>query len=228
MGTSRMYADENGDTTWEPIDLEQHAEWLKGFDAKTIKFGKRPPNVVQDWHPAPARQFVIILSGQLQITYPDGSKRVFGPGEARLMDNVTVKELKDGSWETGPNADAINRFAEQFNQNFNRVALGSGPYMLLNPEEDLITGQKVVITRDDTSTTLSGVGLSHVWGCSTQGLVMAAPANHRELAVPGMPLVPPRALLLESPAPLYLGLPSGESQQPDSANEALRTAGLTP
>jgi len=69
--------------------------------------------------------------------------------EDGLMDNVTVKELKDGSWETGPNADAINRFAEQFNQNFNRVALGSGPYMLLNPEEDLITGQKVVITRDD-------------------------------------------------------------------------------
>jgi hypothetical protein len=105
--------------------------------------------------------------------------------------------------------------------------------LLIVPRTDLGSDQgasmvALVITRDDTSTTLSGVGLSHVWGCSTQDLVMAAPANHRELAAPGMPLVPPRALLLESPAPLYLGLPSGESQLPDSANEALRTAGLTP
>ena len=66
-----------------------------------------------------------------------------------LMDNVTVKELKDGSWETGSNAEAINRFAEQFNQNYNREALGSGPYTLKNPEQDLVTGQKVVITRND-------------------------------------------------------------------------------
>lgn len=91
MGTSRMYADENGDTTWQPIDLNEHKDWLQGFAAKDIRFGIRPPNVTQDWHPAPARQFVIVLSGQLQITYVDGTKRVFGPGEARLMDNITGK-----------------------------------------------------------------------------------------------------------------------------------------
>ena len=91
MGTSRMYADENGDTTWQPIDLNEHQDWLKGFAAKDIRFGIRQPNVTQNWHPAPARQFVIVLSGQLQITYVDGTKRVFGAGEARLMDNITGK-----------------------------------------------------------------------------------------------------------------------------------------
>lgn len=91
MGTSRMYANENGDTTWQAIDLSEHPEWLEGFDAKDVKFGIRPPNVQQDWHAAPARQFVFILSGQLQITYVDGSRRVFGAGEARLMDNITGK-----------------------------------------------------------------------------------------------------------------------------------------
>ncbi len=66
-----------------------------------------------------------------------------------LMDNVTVAELKDGSWESGPNAEAVDRFAEQFNQNFNRVILGTGPYVLKNPEEDLVTGQKVVLSRNE-------------------------------------------------------------------------------
>jgi quercetin dioxygenase-like cupin family protein len=86
-----MYADENGETTWEAIDLGQHEEWLKGFDAKDVKFSIRQPNVPQDWHAAPARQFVVVLSGRLQITYEDGSQRVFGAGEARLMDNITGK-----------------------------------------------------------------------------------------------------------------------------------------
>ncbi len=65
-----------------------------------------------------------------------------------LMDNVTVKELKDGSWETSPNAEVVNRFADQFNQNFGRAAMGSGPYALVNPDEDFVTGQKCVITRN--------------------------------------------------------------------------------
>jgi hypothetical protein len=94
MGTSRMYTDAAGDTTWQPIDLAQQAEWLKGMKAETITFGIRPPHVEQDWHPAPKRQFVIILSGGLQITYPDGSKRQFMAGEARLMDNITGKGHK--------------------------------------------------------------------------------------------------------------------------------------
>ena len=94
MGTSRMYADVNGDTTWQPINLDEHPGWIEGFEAKDIKFGIRQPDIEQDWHPAPKRQFVIILSGALQITYPDGSKKVFGSGEARLMDNITGKGHK--------------------------------------------------------------------------------------------------------------------------------------
>ena len=45
--------------------------------------------VVQDWHPAPQRQFVVILSGQLEISFEDGSKKVFGPGDAWLVEDTT-------------------------------------------------------------------------------------------------------------------------------------------
>ena len=94
MGTSRMYADENLDTTWQAIDLGEHPDWLEGFEATKVRFAIRQPHVEQDWHSAPQRQFVVVLSGGLQITYPDGSQKVFGPGEARLMDNITGKGHK--------------------------------------------------------------------------------------------------------------------------------------
>ena len=64
--TYRMYAGDDGKAAWEAVDLDAMAEWTKGVDVTQIKYGSRSPGVVQDWHPAPQRQFVIILSGQLE------------------------------------------------------------------------------------------------------------------------------------------------------------------
>ena len=89
MGTYRMYTGDDGKAAWEEIDLEAQADWTKGIDVTQIRFGTRAPGVMQDWHPAPQRQFVIILSGQLQIGFEDGSTKVFGPGDARLVEDTT-------------------------------------------------------------------------------------------------------------------------------------------
>lgn len=91
MGTYRMYTDAGGRARWETIDLAATPAWLEGFDTTRIRFGSRQPGVLQDWHPAPQRQFVIILSGQLEIGFEDGSKKVFGPGDARLIEDTTGK-----------------------------------------------------------------------------------------------------------------------------------------
>jgi hypothetical protein len=91
MGTYRMFCDANGVARSESIDLAAHPDWLAGFDTTQIRFGIRPPGVVQDWHPAPQRQFVIILSGHLQIGFEDGSTEVFGPGDARLVEDTWGK-----------------------------------------------------------------------------------------------------------------------------------------
>lgn len=77
-----------------------------------------------------------------------------------LMDPVEVANLIDGSWEQGPHRERIERFGEQFNQNFNRVALGSGPYLIEDPERDIVTQQKVVLTRD-----------KNYWGQGVAGLM---------------------------------------------------------
>ena len=91
MGTYRMYTGPDGKAAWEEIDLDAMPDWTKGIDVTQIRFGSRAPGVLQDWHPAPQRQFVIILSGSLQIGFEDGSTKVFGPGDARLVEDTTGK-----------------------------------------------------------------------------------------------------------------------------------------
>jgi hypothetical protein len=86
-----MYTGDDGKARWEPIDLQKNPEWLAGMDATKIRFASREPGVLQDWHPAPQRQFVIILSGALEIGFEDGSKKVFGAGDARLVEDTTGK-----------------------------------------------------------------------------------------------------------------------------------------
>ncbi len=91
MGTYRMYTGEDGESHYEEIDLSKHPEWRSAMATTHIIFREDPVGRFQDWHPAPRRQFVIILSGQLEIGFGDGTKRVFGPGDARLVEDTTGK-----------------------------------------------------------------------------------------------------------------------------------------
>jgi quercetin dioxygenase-like cupin family protein len=88
MGTYRMYANDDSVACWEEIVLEETPTWLEGIDATQIRFSFRAAGILQDWHPAPQRQFVVILSGQLEIGFEDGSKKIFGPGDARLVEDT--------------------------------------------------------------------------------------------------------------------------------------------
>jgi hypothetical protein len=41
-----------------------------------------------DWHPAPRRMVVVVLSGELENEFRDGSVHRFGPGGARVIDDI--------------------------------------------------------------------------------------------------------------------------------------------
>jgi len=89
MGTFRLYTGPDGQGRIDTIDIEKKADWLKGLPTTQISFSVWPVGRFLDWHPAPRRQFVIILQGQLEIGLGDGSKHVFGPGDARLVEDTT-------------------------------------------------------------------------------------------------------------------------------------------
>jgi len=91
MGTFRLYAGSDGQSHVEKIDLDRVPDWTKGLPTTQIAFRVWPVGQFIDWHPAPRRQFVIILSGQLEIGLTDGSKHVFGAGDARLVEDTTGK-----------------------------------------------------------------------------------------------------------------------------------------
>ena len=84
MKIVRLYTGRDGESHFEEIEVEID----KIQPGEGIIFRHAPPGNVQDWHPAPRRQYVITLSGQGEIELSDGTKRRFGPGDVMLADDT--------------------------------------------------------------------------------------------------------------------------------------------
>ena len=56
--------------------------------AEGILFRRAPATHNNSYHPAPRRQYVITLSGQVEIETGDGTVKRFGPGDVMLADGV--------------------------------------------------------------------------------------------------------------------------------------------
>jgi hypothetical protein len=52
---------------------------------------KLPAGYVQEWHPAPRRQYVIAVSGRAEIELADGKKIALEPGRVILAEDITGK-----------------------------------------------------------------------------------------------------------------------------------------
>ena len=55
------------------------------FDAKQIGFLRLRANLRTDWHPAPRKQFVMVLKGIMEVEAGDGERRIFKPGSVLLV-----------------------------------------------------------------------------------------------------------------------------------------------
>ena len=89
MAIFRMYTGPDGKSHWEEQTLAEHPTLTKPQAATHIIFNQQPAGTFLDWHPAPRRQYVIVISGQLEIGFGDGTVRRFGPGDARLVEDTT-------------------------------------------------------------------------------------------------------------------------------------------
>ena len=89
MGLFRLYTGADGQSHFEDQSLASHLELTEAQNASRIFFAEMAPGRFIDWHPAPRRQYVIILSGELEIGLGDGTTRRFGPGDARLVEDTT-------------------------------------------------------------------------------------------------------------------------------------------
>lgn len=93
MKITRLYTGKDGESHFEEIDLPFEtmgdAETTAMQGASGVVFRRAPAGHVQEWHPAPRRQYVITLSGQGEIEIGDGTRRRFGSGDVMLADDTT-------------------------------------------------------------------------------------------------------------------------------------------
>ena len=113
MGTYRIFTGDDTESHYEEISLDNTPEWTQGQATTNITFREAEVGNFSDWHPAPRRQFVIILSGQLEIGFGDGTKRVFGPGDARLVEDTTGHGHTTGTYGDVPCVTATVPLANQ-------------------------------------------------------------------------------------------------------------------
>ena len=85
----RIYTGDDGQSHFEELDLDAGpVEWSTDGPATGIAFRRGPVGEFLDWHPAPRRQWVITLSGVMEIAVGDGTSRRFGPGDVMLAEDV--------------------------------------------------------------------------------------------------------------------------------------------
>ena len=95
----RVYADDSGQSHFAdvevpliPVDYAPPAPPLHlsaAVPAHAFVFLAAPPDWDGDWHPAPMRQMILYLAGEVEVETSDGELRRFGPGSATLVEDTT-------------------------------------------------------------------------------------------------------------------------------------------
>ena len=97
----RIYADAQGGSHFDTVTVEQSlasgappaAPFYVSVDrpASKYRFYTFQPGWIGDWHPCPARQFLALVSGAVEMETTDGTVRRLGPGELVLLEDTTGK-----------------------------------------------------------------------------------------------------------------------------------------
>jgi len=96
FAATRVYSDANGDSRFEDIAIPLNPSGEIGFlsdaqKAGTIIFRKVVHDYDYNFHNAPARQYIILLDGVIEIETSLGEKRIFTAGQVLLVEDTTGK-----------------------------------------------------------------------------------------------------------------------------------------
>lgn len=89
MSIIRLYTGDDGQTHIEELDIASHPTLSEPTSTANISFRAVPPGTFNDWHNAPRRQYVITVSGEVEIGLGDGTVHRFGPGHVTLAEDLT-------------------------------------------------------------------------------------------------------------------------------------------
>jgi quercetin dioxygenase-like cupin family protein len=91
-----LYEDENGESHWREIEIEWSdltpvTSATSRMPATSILFREYAETFDIGWHPAPCRQYVIVLDGDAEVTTSDEEARIIKAGEVFLIEDVKGK-----------------------------------------------------------------------------------------------------------------------------------------
>ena len=93
----RLYTTPDGESHFEdvesPIEVGSMQDWQKGMVPVQDGFFvlRSKPGFFADWHPAPRRQLIVMLAGEVEYGASDGTSRRHRAGEAFIVDDLTGK-----------------------------------------------------------------------------------------------------------------------------------------
>ncbi len=94
MQVTRIYTGDDGESHFEDIEIDLAAAGASGrmsrpVPATGVVFREVDGDYALDFHNAPRRQYVVNLTGSVEIEVGDGSKRRLGPGSILLAEDLT-------------------------------------------------------------------------------------------------------------------------------------------
>ena len=94
MKATRVYTGDDGASHFEDFEIEMGDSGPFGrisdlWRASGVLFREVDGDYALDFHNAPRRQFVINLTGSVEIVVGDGTVRRLGPGDILLAEDIT-------------------------------------------------------------------------------------------------------------------------------------------
>jgi quercetin dioxygenase-like cupin family protein len=91
MKVVRIFTGADNQTHFQELDLDTFATLAAQVGEGSVRVNQRPPTSAMDFHNAPRRQYVAVLSGQMEIETGDGSKRALVAGDVLVAEDLTGK-----------------------------------------------------------------------------------------------------------------------------------------
>jgi hypothetical protein len=93
MRVTRIHAGSDGETHFEDVEIPLREAGRIGrlserFSAKAVIFRETAADYDYDWHPAPERQYIVLLDGEIEIMVGDGETRRFRGGDVLLVEDT--------------------------------------------------------------------------------------------------------------------------------------------
>ena len=94
MKITRIHETSDGVSHFEDVEIPLRDAGeigrLSGVHPATgVIFRETSPDYDFDWHPAPRRQYIVLLDGNIEITVGDGETRRFTGGDILLVEDTT-------------------------------------------------------------------------------------------------------------------------------------------